>query len=86
MGLLITGSFKDMNEATYDSLYCRIDHYQLIKSLGYVATTIGHYVSKEASEPMSLRCAACTFRMRSSADRERRPPAIKPPRSLDSRS
>ena len=52
MGLLITGSFKDMNEATYDSLYCRIDHYQLIKSLGYVATTIGHYVSKEASEPM----------------------------------
>jgi hypothetical protein len=52
MGLLITGSFKDMNEATYDSLYCRIDHYQLIKSLGYVATTIGYYVSKEASEPM----------------------------------
>ena len=52
MGLLITGSFKDMNEATYDSLYCRIDNYQLIKSLGYVATTSGHYVSKEASEPM----------------------------------
>jgi|TARA_R110001606_G_scaffold393668_1_gene563788 hypothetical protein len=51
MGLQITGSFKDINNATYDNLYCRIDHYQLIKSLGFVATTVGYYISKEAAEP-----------------------------------
>ena len=51
MGLQITGSFRDINNATYDNLYCRIDHYQLIKSLGFVATTIGYYISKEAAEP-----------------------------------
>ena len=51
MGLQITGSFRDINNATYDNLYCRIDHYQLIKSLGFVATTLGYYISKDAAEP-----------------------------------
>ena len=47
MGLTITGSLTGRNGEFYDGCYARIDHYGLIKSLGYVSTTIGFYKSKE---------------------------------------
>ena len=51
MGLTITGSLTGRNGEFYDGCYARIDHYGLIKSLGYVTTTIGFYKSKEEAEP-----------------------------------
>ena len=51
MGLTITGSLTGRNGEFYDGRYARIDHYGLIKSLGYVTTTIGFYKSKEEAEP-----------------------------------
>lgn len=52
MGLLITGSMTTVDGESIDSCYARIDHYGLVKSLGYVTTTVGFYRSKEDAEPM----------------------------------